>query len=68
MKATLSELARHTSEVVRSVIHGGKTVELTEHGKVCAKIVPVPRLTKEERKAMLEALMAIGPVDMPSRK
>ena len=68
MKATLSELARRTSEVVRPVIHGGKTVELTQHGKVCAKIVPIREMTKEERKAALEALMAIGPVDLPPRK
>ena len=65
MKATLTELARHTSEVVRPVIHGGKKVEITHHGQVCAEIRPV---RKFDRKAALEALRAIGPVSLPARK
>jgi len=65
VKATLSELARHTAEVVRPVMHGGKKVTLTHHGRDCAEIVPIPKV---DRKAALEALRAIGPVDLPSRK
>ena len=68
MKATLSDLARRTSKVVRPAIHAHQVVEITEHGKVCCRIVPVRRATKEERKAALKALMAIGPIDLPSRK
>jgi prevent-host-death family protein len=65
VKATLTELRRHTSDVVRPVINGGKTVELTEHGLVRVRIVPVPKI---DRKAALQALIAIGPVDLPARK
>ena len=41
MEATLTDLARRTKEVIRPVIHGGKRVFLTEHGKVVAEIRPV---------------------------
>lgn len=41
MVATLTDLARRTKEVIRPVIHGGKRVLLTEHGKVVAEIRPV---------------------------
>ena len=66
MKATLSELARHTAEIVRPVIHGKKTVILTDRGQDCAKIVPLP--TKADRKGAWKALMAIGPVEIKPRK
>ena len=65
MKATLTELRRQTSKVVRPVIHGGRKVTLTEHGEKCAEIVP---LRKIDRRAACEALMAIGPVDFLPRK
>jgi antitoxin (DNA-binding transcriptional repressor) of toxin-antitoxin stability system len=38
---------------------------LTEHGQDCAEIVPLPKI---DRKAALEALRSIGPVDLPPRK
>ncbi len=65
MRATLTELNRHTAEVVRPVIHGGKKVVITHHGKECAEIRP---MGKFDRKAALEALRAIGPVNLPPRK
>ena len=65
MKATLSELARQTAKVLRPVIGGGKKVKLTQHGQVCAEIVPVPKV---DRKAAWHALMEIGPVEIKPRK
>ena len=65
MKATLSELHRETKKVLRPVIDGGKTVELTDHGEVRAKITPVPKL--DRRKAWRD-LVAIGPVKILPRK
>ena len=65
VKATLTELRRQTSKVVRPVIHSGKKVTLTEHGEACAEIVP---LRKIDRRAACEALMAIGPVEFLPRK
>jgi len=64
MNATLTELKRDASNVVRPVIHGGQKVTLTEHGKEVAQIIP----RKVDRQAALAALRAIGPVDLPSRK
>jgi prevent-host-death family protein len=65
VNATLTELRRETSRVIRPVIHGAKTVTLTEHGQEVAQISPksVP-----DRKRALELLKAIGHVDLPSRK
>ena len=40
MQATLSQLHRETSRIVRPVIHGGEEVVLTEFGKPVARIVP----------------------------
>ncbi len=65
MKATLSELAKHPAKVTHPAIYGGKKVILTNHGKDCAEIVPIPQV---DREAALEALRAIGPVDLPPRK
>jgi len=65
MNATLTELRRQTSKVVRPVIHGGQKVTLTEYGKKCAEIVP---LRKIDRRAASEALLAIGPVEFLPRK
>jgi prevent-host-death family protein len=64
MKTTLTELARHTSDIVRPVIDGGKTVIITVHGKDRAKIVPIPKV---DRKAALKLLMSMGPLEMPPR-
>ena len=60
----MTDLARKTREVVRPV-QAGKEVILTEHGKPIAKIVP---FRKTERKRLVEALKALGPIDLPSRK
>ena len=49
MKATLSQLNRTPGKVVRPVIRGRKTVVLTQHGKVCAKIVPLPKMFENPR-------------------
>jgi len=65
MQATLTELRRETSKVIRPVIHGGEILTLTEHGQPCAKIMPVPKLN---RLTALAALRAIGPVTLPKRK
>ena len=46
MKATLSELHRKTSRVVRPVIHGGEEVVLTDFGQPVARIIPyLPTVT-----------------------
>ena len=65
MQATLTELRRETSKVIRPVIHGGEILTLTEHGQPGAKIMPVPKLN---RLTALAALRAIGPVTLPKRK
>ena len=65
VKATLSDLHHDTANIVRPVIHGGKKVTLTDRGQDCAQIVPLPRI---DRRAALEALRSIGPVDLPPRK
>lgn len=65
MKATLTQLRRDTTKVVRPVIHGGEKLTLTEHGEPCAEIVP---LQKIDRRKACEDLMAIGPVKFLPRK
>jgi prevent-host-death family protein len=65
MTATLTELRRDTSNVVRPAIHAGQTVVLTEHGEPCAKIVPVRKIDREQA---CKDLMAIGPVEFRPRK
>jgi len=65
VNATLTELRRETSRVLRPVIHGAKTVTLTEHGQEVAEISPK---TTPDRKRALELLAAIGPVELQPRK
>ncbi len=65
MKATLTELRRETSKVVRPAIHAGKTVVLTAHGEPCAKIVPARKL---DRQALCRALIDLGPIEFAPRK
>ena len=65
MTATLTELRRDTSKVVRPAIHAGQTVVLTEHGEPCAKIVPVRKI---DRKALCELIRSMGHIDLPARK
>lgn len=65
VKATLSQLARETSKIVRPVIDGGKKVTLTVHGEARAEIVAIPKV---DRRAAWKALMGIGPIDIKSRK
>jgi prevent-host-death family protein len=65
MRATLTELRRDTSNVVRPAIHAGQTVVLTEHGEPCAKIVP---LRKVDRRRLVELIRSMGPIELPARK
>jgi prevent-host-death family protein len=65
MTATLTELRRDTSKVIRPAIHAGETVVLTEHGEPCAEIVPVRKI---DRIQALQDLQAIGPVPLRPRK
>lgn len=65
MKATLTELRRDTTRVLRPVIHAAKKVTLTEHKEPVAEIVPLGR---PDRRRAIELLAQIGPVDLPSRK
>jgi prevent-host-death family protein len=63
--ATLTELRRDTSKVIRPAIHAGETVVLTEHGETRAKIVPVRKI---DRQQALHDLVAVGPVEFPPRQ
>jgi prevent-host-death family protein len=65
MTATLTELRRDTSKVIRPAIHAGEKVVLTEHGEPCAEIIP---LRKIDRKALCQALIDLGPIELPPRK
>jgi len=65
MKASLSELQQNTEKVVRPVIEGGKTVDLTDQGEVRAKIVPIPKI---DRKAAWDELVKLGPLKIAPRK
>ena len=64
MHATLTELRRDTSRVVRAA-DNGKDVILTEHGEPKYKL---KRISTIDRKAAAAALRAIGPVDFLPRK
>ena len=64
MNATLTELRRDTSRVVRSADKGGEVI-LTEHGQPRYKL---QRVKPIDRKAAATALRAIGPVDFLPRK
>lgn len=65
MKATLTELRRETSRVIRPVIHASKSVVLTEHGEEVAEILPKSR---PDRARAIQLLSAIGPVQLPARR
>jgi antitoxin (DNA-binding transcriptional repressor) of toxin-antitoxin stability system len=65
MKASLSELHRETAKIIRPVIHGGKTLTLTDRGQDCAKVIPIPKI---DRKAAWKAIKEIGPVNIKPRK
>ncbi|HSY74962.1 MAG TPA: type II toxin-antitoxin system prevent-host-death family antitoxin [Dongiaceae bacterium] len=64
MEATLTELRRDTSRVVRNADNGRKVI-LTEHGEPRYKL---QRIQKIDRKAAAAALRAIGPVEFLPRK
>ena len=64
MEATLTELRRDTSRVVRAADNGEEVI-LTEHGKPRYKLQRVQAI---DRKAAAAALRAIGPVDFLPRK
>jgi len=65
MRATLTELLRDTSKVIRPAIHAGEKVTLTEHGEPCAEIVP---LRKIDRRALCQALIELGPIEFLPRQ
>jgi len=65
MKATLTELRRETSLVIRPVIHAVKSVLLTEHGEEVAEILPKGR---PDRARAIQLLSALGPVQLPPRR
>lgn len=65
MKATLTDLRRDTSRVIRPVIHAAKSVVLTEHGREVAEILPKGR---PDRGRAVKLLSAIGPLRLPSRR
>ena len=64
MKATLTELRRDTSRIVRAADNGGEVI-LTEHGEPRYKLQRVKTI---DRKAAAAALRAIGPVEFLARK
>jgi prevent-host-death family protein len=64
VEATLTELRRDTSRVVRAA-DNGQTVILTEHGLPRYKIV---RIRKFDRAALCKALIDLGPIELPPRK
>lgn len=66
VEATLTDLRRKTTKVVRPAMHGGKEVTITERGEPTFKIVPVAK--SADRKAALELLRQIGPLELPPRK
>ena len=65
MEATLTELRRETSKVVRPVIHAKQKVTLTEHGQNVAEIVPLAHV---DYRQACDDLIAIGPVEFLPRK
>ena len=65
MNASLTDLHRNIAKVLRPVIHGKETVSLFEHGKEVARIIPVR--SRADRQQALEDLLAIGPIELPSR-
>ena len=64
MQATLTELRRDTSRVVRAADNGQEVI-LTEHGEPRYRL---KRIKPIDWKAAAAALRAIGPVDLPPRK
>lgn len=64
MEATLTELRRDTSRVVRAA-DSGRDVVLTEHGQPKYKL---KRIQAIDRKKAAAALQAIGPLDFLPRK
>lgn len=50
----IRELKAHTSDVMRRV-EAGETIEITNHGRIVARIMP-PALTKEEIEQSLALL------------
>lgn len=66
MEATLTDLRRDTTKVVRPAMHGGEEVTITEHGQPVFKVVPVR--PPVDRQQALKDLIAIGPVEFLPRK
>ena len=64
MEATLTELRRDTSRIIRAADRGEEVI-LTEHGQPRYRLQRVQAI---DRKAAAAALRAIGPVDFLPRK
>jgi antitoxin (DNA-binding transcriptional repressor) of toxin-antitoxin stability system len=67
MKATLTQLRRETSRVVRPVIAGKSTVELTEHGIVVARLSPIRKPDPKKALAALDEIRKLGGIKIPPR-
>ena len=65
--ATLTDLHRKTAEVIRPVIRGNQEVVIHEHGKACAKIVPMG-FDRKKVFRILREMGELGPIELPSRK
>ena len=68
MRATMTDLHRRTAKVMESVIHANKTVEITDHGNVVAKIVPVKKCNPEKAYQLLREMGKIGPIHIKPRE
>ena len=64
VNATLTQLRRDTTKVVRPALQGHE-VTITEHGEARLKVVAVQKL---DRRQACEDLMTIGPVNFQPRK
>ncbi|MBU6409531.1 MAG: type II toxin-antitoxin system prevent-host-death family antitoxin [Verrucomicrobia bacterium] len=64
MKATLTELRRETSRIVRAADEGQEVI-LTEHGQPRFRLQPIKSV---DRKAALALLKSMGPIELPPRK
>ena len=77
VEATLTELRRETTKVVRPAMHGGEEITITEHGQAMFKIVPVPVVAEigegaaahpsERRRLEIEARLEHSWNIMPAR-
>lgn len=64
MQATLTELKQEPAKVIRPVIHGGETLILTDGGQ---EVATITSRRKVDYAQACRDLIAIGPVELPSR-